>query len=178
LSGLPLDARLQADCREFRSVTSRCSRLGCSVAACIGFIRAATALLALSLWICQAAPGSADAGDAPSPFPDPPGYHRPVAPPEPEKLIAKPGPDRPHRPWVKQPSPALATRLRGWRVKFVPDKAKPDPARGVFPSFSNLSDDATVRLVNVQRSAGESLLALCAEGGPVPISPGRCSCSA
>jgi hypothetical protein len=56
-------------------------------------------------------------------------------------------PPAPSGPWVLQPSPRLAAKLQGWRVSFVPDKAVPDPAKGVFASFSYVSNDSTVRLL-------------------------------
>jgi hypothetical protein len=91
----------------------------------------------------------AAAGEASSPFPDPPGYQRPAAPPATVNSGPKPAADQhaPSRPWVQQPSPRLAARLKGWRMRFVPDKAVPDPVNGVFASFSYLSNDSTVRLL-------------------------------
>src|SRR5262249_27163060 len=101
---------------------------------------------------CYAAVALAEAGSAASPFPDPPGYHRPATPPDPQTPAAEPV-SRPDRPWVQQPSPRLEARLRGWQVEVMPnDKAAPDPASGVFPSFAYGPEDATVRLANVERS--------------------------
>jgi hypothetical protein len=104
-------------------------------------------LIACVGWILPAAPGTA--GEGVSPFPDPPGYQRPVTAPAPEKTDAKPVVNQQaiSRPWVQKPSPQLAARLQGWRVIFVPDKSVPDPAKGVFASFDYLSNDSTVRLL-------------------------------
>ncbi|WP_128089642.1 hypothetical protein [Bradyrhizobium viridifuturi] len=105
------------------------------------------ALFACAGWTLPLA--STAAGEVPSPFADPPGYHRPVTPPAPGPADAKPavGQQAHARPWVQLPSPQLAARLQGWRVTFVPDKSVPDPAKGVFASFSYLSNDSTVRLL-------------------------------
>jgi hypothetical protein len=54
---------------------------------------------------------------------------------------------------VQKPSPRLAERLKGWRVTFVPDKAVPDPAKGVFALLSYLGDDPTIRLLKSGSSA-------------------------
>lgn len=114
---------------------------------------AVAALLACAGWTLSAVPGAA--GQASSQIPDPPGYQRPVTPPAPENTDAKPAAnqDAPSRPWAKQPSPRLAARLQGWHVAYVPDKSVPDPARGVFASFSYTGNDSTVRLLKNGSSA-------------------------
>jgi hypothetical protein len=117
----------------------------------------------------------AAAGEAPSPFPDPPGYHRPVTPPDLGNSGAEPAADlhTPSRPWVLQPSPRLAALLKGWRVSFVPDKAVPDPAKGVFASFSYLSNDSTVQLLKNGSPAPVKLTPVPWRTRYVPKSEGR-----
>jgi hypothetical protein len=134
---------------------------------------AAAALVACAGWTLTAAPAAG--GEASSPFPDPPGYHRPVTAPDPGNTGAKPAVDQhaPSRPWVQQPSPRLAARLQGWRVTFVPDKSVPDPAKGVFASFSNLSDDSTVRLLKSGSSAPIKLTPVAWRKRYVPKSESR-----
>ena len=130
-------------------------------------------MIACAGWIFVAAPAAA--GEARSPFPGPPSYHRPVAPPDHGNSDAKPAADQhtPSRPWVQQPSPRLAARLQSWRVTFVPDKAVPDPAKGVFDSFSYRSNDSTVRLLKSGASAPVRLTPVAWRTRYVPKSEGR-----
>jgi hypothetical protein len=96
-------------------------------------------------------------------------------PPDPGNSGAKPAADQ-HaslRSWVQQPLPRLAARLQGWRVSFVPDKAVPDPAKGVFASFSYLSNDSTVRLLKSGSSAPVKLTPVAWRTRYVPKSESR-----
>jgi hypothetical protein len=54
---------------------------------------------------CTLAAASAAAGEASSPFPDPPGYHRPVTPPDPKIPVRsrRPTSMRSHAPGCRSP---------------------------------------------------------------------------
>jgi hypothetical protein len=53
----------------------------------------------------------------------------------------------PIRPWVNQPSAALAAKFEHWRLKFEPGEPVNAPEKGAFPSFAR-AREGTVRVVS------------------------------